>query len=56
MQEDQNKIECLSEQLMEGALVKVLLPDNQSTMVTLRPGMTVQDLLIGSCVVSSFWA
>ncbi|XP_071801624.1 rho guanine nucleotide exchange factor TIAM1-like isoform X2 [Asterias amurensis] len=50
MQDDQNKIECLSEQLMEGALVKVLLPDNQSTMVTLRPGMTVQDLLIGSCV------
>ncbi len=50
MLEDQNNIECLSEQLMEGALVKVLLPGSQSTMVTLRPGMTVQDLLIGSCV------
>ncbi|XP_038076162.1 protein still life, isoform SIF type 1-like isoform X2 [Patiria miniata] len=50
MQEERSKDKTLSEELIEGALVKVLLPDNQSTMVTLRPGMTVQDLLISSCV------
>ncbi|XP_030850377.1 protein still life, isoforms C/SIF type 2 isoform X3 [Strongylocentrotus purpuratus] len=38
-----------SDQLNEGTLVKVLLPDDQSSMVTVRPGMTVQDLLISSC-------
>ncbi|XP_022081626.1 protein still life, isoform SIF type 1-like isoform X2 [Acanthaster planci] len=50
MEEDRSKAKCLSEELVEGALVKVQLPDSQSTMVTLRPGMTVQDLLISSCV------
>ncbi|XP_041463268.1 T-lymphoma invasion and metastasis-inducing protein 2-like isoform X2 [Lytechinus variegatus] len=38
-----------SDQLSEGSLVKVLLPDDQSSMVTVRPGMTVHDLLISSC-------
>ncbi|XP_071502543.1 protein still life, isoforms C/SIF type 2-like [Diadema antillarum] len=38
-----------SSQLSDGFLVKVLLPDDQSSMVTVKPGMTVQDLLISSC-------
>ncbi|XP_071956692.1 protein still life, isoforms C/SIF type 2-like isoform X2 [Antedon mediterranea] len=33
----------------DGMTMKIKLPDNHSVMATIKPGMTVQDLLISSC-------
>ncbi|XP_070568887.1 rho guanine nucleotide exchange factor TIAM1-like isoform X3 [Ptychodera flava] len=38
------------ENLGEGMLTKVTLPDNQSTVVKIRPGMLVQDVLYNCCM------
>ncbi|XP_033124075.1 protein still life, isoform SIF type 1-like isoform X2 [Anneissia japonica] len=39
----------LSDINCDGMTIKIKLPDNHSVMATIKPGMTVQDLLVSSC-------
>lgn len=53
---DEGELESIesstSDHSVECMAVKVSLPEQQSSMVTLKPEMTVQDLLAQCCMVS----